>query len=43
VRTGAKVESCDAGGIIAAGQCIEARTLYGLPAYGRPPLRDGWG
>jgi NADH dehydrogenase len=27
VRTGAKVEGCDAGGIIAAGQCIEARTL----------------
>ena len=27
VRTGAKVESCDAGGIIAAGQRIDARTL----------------
>ena len=27
VRTGTKVESCDAGGIIAAGQRIEARTL----------------
>ena len=27
VRTGARVESCDAGGIIAAGQRIEARTL----------------